>query len=262
MGVAQTVADIRQRLAKATQEEFAVLERSLCADTRKGVQTALAQARRRLEAERVEQERLAGLYSYERQITEGKVVVGLDEVGRGPLAGPLTVGAVVLCEDAPYVEGLNDSKQVSEAHRPAIAEAIKQQARAWAIVDIPPHEIDSEGITACLKKAFRKAIVAIEQQGIIPEVVLLDGNPLHMDSREMNVVHGDARCASIAAASLIAKVSRDALMVSYDAEYPGYDFASSKGYGSARHREAIQEKGLTPIHRVSFCQGLLQESLF
>lgn len=86
--------------------------------------------------------------------------------------------------------------------------------------------------------------------------------PLHLDPREMNVVHGDARCASISAASLIAKVSRDALMVSYEKEYPGYDFASSKGYGSARHRQAIAEKGLTPIHRVSFCQNFLQESLF
>ena len=86
--------------------------------------------------------------------------------------------------------------------------------------------------------------------------------PLHLDPREMNVVHGDARCASISAASLIAKVSRDALMVSYEKEYPGYDFASSKGYGSVRHRQAIAEKGLTPIHRVSFCQNFLQESLF
>lgn len=113
-----------------------------------------------------------------------------------------------------------------------------------------------------LRKAFRQAVAEIEAQGIEPEVILLDGNPLHLDPREMNVVHGDARCASISAASLIAKVSRDALMVSYEKEYPGYDFASSKGYGSARHRQAIAEKGLTPIHRVSFCQNFLQESLF
>ena len=107
-----------------------------------------------------------------------------------------------------------------------------------------------------------KTLADIEEQGVHPEVVLLDGNPLHLDPREINVVHGDARCASIAAASILAKVSRDALMVSYDAQYPGYDFASSKGYGSARHRVAIIEKGLTPLHRASFCQGFLQERLF
>ena len=232
----QTVSDIRKRLSGASAEEYAVLERSLCADTRKGVQNALAVAKRRLAAEH--------------------------EVGRGPLAGPLTVGAVVLRKDAPPIEGLNDSKQVPEAHRLALAETIKERALAWAIVDIEPSEIDECGMTACLRKAFRRAVAEIEAQGIEPEVILLDGNPLHLDPREMNVVHGDARCASISAASLIAKVSRDALMVSYEKEYPGYDFASSKGYGSARHRQAIAEKGLTPIHRVSFCQNFLQESLF
>ena len=260
--MSQTVADIRQRLSKATAEEFSVLERSLCADTRKGVQSALEQTRKRLTAEKAERERLEGLYSYEKQLAQGKLVVGLDEVGRGPLAGPLTVGAVVLDPDAPAIKGLNDSKQVSEAHRPALAETIKESALAWAIVNIPPDQIDSDGISSCLKRAFRQAIAEIEAKGITPEVVLLDGNPLHIDVREVNVVHGDARCASIAAASLIAKVSRDALMISYEDEYPGYDFASSKGYGSARHRAAIQEKGLTPIHRVSFCQGLMQETLF
>lgn len=258
----QTVSDIKKRLSGASAEEYAVLERSLCADTRKGVQNALAVAKRRLAAEQAERERVSQLYSYQEQIANGAVTVGLDEVGRGPLAGPLTVGAVVLRKDAPPIEGLNDSKQVPEAHRLALAETIKECALAWAIVDIEPSEIDECGMTACLRKAFRQAVAEIEAQGIEPEVILLDGNPLHLDPREMNVVHGDARCASISAASLIAKVSRDALMVSYEKEYPGYDFASSKGYGSARHRQAIAEKGLTPIHRVSFCQNFLQESLF
>ncbi len=260
--MSQTVADIRERLSKVTAEEFAVLERSLCADTRKGVQLALQQTRHRLEAEEAEKQRLDGMYSFERELTAGKLVVGLDEVGRGPLAGPLTVGAVVLRLDAPRIEGLNDSKQVAESHRPLLAQAVKEHALAWAIVNIPPEQIDEQGITACLCSAFTQAIAEIEHQGVHPEVVLLDGNPLHIDPREINVVHGDARCASIAAASLIAKVSRDTLMIGYDEVYPGYDFASSKGYGSARHRQAIQEKGLTPIHRVSFCQNFLQETLF
>lgn len=260
--MAQTVADIRARLRAASRAEFEVLERSLCADTRKGVQDALAATRRRLDAEEAEAQRLAGLYSFEREVAGGKLVVGLDEVGRGPLAGPLTVGAVVLRADADPIPNLNDSKQIQEAHRPAVAEAVKEAALAWAIVNIEPSAIDQLGMTACLREAFTEAVARIEAKGVHPEVILLDGNPLHLDPREINVVHGDARCASIAAASVIAKVSRDAKMVEYDAEYPGYDFASSKGYGSARHRAAIEAKGLTPIHRESFCQGLIQETLF
>lgn len=260
--MAQTVADIRARLASVDAKEFAVLERSLMADTRKGVQQALEQTRRRLKAEQEEQKRLELLYAFERELAQGKLVVGLDEVGRGPLAGPLTVGAVVLNPEAPYIVGLNDSKQVPESHRCALAEAIKTSALAWAVVDIAPEIIDEQGMGACLRQAFSEALHQIEQQGVIPEVVLIDGNPLHIDPRELNVIKGDARCASISAASLLAKVSRDAEMVAYDAVYPGYDFASSKGYGSARHRAAMQEKGLTPIHRVSFCQNFLQKSLF
>lgn len=260
--MSQTVADIRSRLAKVSAEEFKVLERSLCADTRKGVQIALEHTRHRLAAEQKERDRVKGMYAFERELAQGATIVGLDEVGRGPLAGPLTVGAVVLDPDADMILGLNDSKQVSESHRPFLAQQVKEHALAWSIVNISPEKIDEEGIIACLKTAFRRAIADIEFQGIHPEVVLLDGNPLHLDPREINIVHGDARCASIAAASLIAKVSRDALMVAYDDKYPGYDFASSKGYGSARHRQAIQELGLTPIHRVSFCQNFLQESLF
>ncbi len=258
----QTVSDIKKRLSGASAQEFAVLERSLVADTRKGVQAALESTRHRLAAEEAERQRVAALYGYQDELSGGRLVLGLDEVGRGPLAGPLTVGAVVLCPDAPQIAGLNDSKQVPEHHRAPLAQTVKERALAWAIVDIPPAEIDEQGMAACLRKAFRKAIADVESQGVHPEVVLLDGNPLHLDPRETNVVHGDARCASIAAASLIAKVSRDALMVSYDETYPGYDLASSKGYGSARHRDAIARMGLTPIHRASFCRGLVQETLF
>lgn len=259
---AQTVADIKKRLSEASAQEFAVLERSLVADTRKGVQVALESTRRRLAAEEAERRRVSALYEYQDELSGGRLVLGLDEVGRGPLAGPLTVGAVVLRPDAPQIAGLNDSKQVPEHHRPYLAQTVRERALAWAIVDIPPAEIDEQGMALCLRKAFRKAIADVESQGVHSEVVLLDGNPLHLDPREINVVHGDARCASIAAASLIAKVSRDALMVSYDETYPGYDLASSKGYGSARHRDAIAKMGLTPIHRASFCRGLVQETLF
>lgn len=260
--MAQTISDIKARLKTVDRTEFDILEYSLRGDTRKGVQAALAQTRKRLDAADAEEARLKSLYDFEESLASGGVVLGLDEVGRGPLAGPLTIGGVVLNKAAKRVEGLNDSKQIPENHRDSIAKSVKEAALAWAVVHIPPSDIDTHGMTACLKKAFKQAIAEIEAQGVHVDVVLLDGNPLHIDPREKNVIKGDAKCASISAASVIAKVERDQIMRDYDKQYPGYDFASSKGYGSAHHRQAIAEKGITPIHRVSFCGNFLQESLF
>ena len=256
-----TVAEIKQKLQQADAAEFAVLERSLIADTRKGVRVAVESARKRLAALEAEQQRLEGLYAFQADIAGGKLVVGLDEVGRGPLAGPLAVGAVVL-PDEPRIAGLNDSKQVKPEERERIAEQVKQVALTWTVQYIEPGDIDTHGMTASLTTAFCRAIAAVEAQGVQPEVVLLDGNPLHLDAREINVVKGDGKCASIAAASIVAKVERDALMCEYAKHYPAYDFASNKGYASAAHIEAIKQQGLCPIHRVSFCHAFTQESLF
>lgn len=259
-----TVAEIREQLRKADAKAFEVLERSLVADARKGVRSAVEVARRRLEAESAERERLSRLYSFEAKIAaerNANVVIGLDEVGRGPLAGPLAVGAVVLDGDS-MIEGLNDSKQVKPEDRVLIAEQVKQLARAWTVRYIEPADIDAHGMTSSLKSAFRQAISDIEQQGVAVDLVLLDGNPLHIDDREVNVVKGDGRCASIAAASIIAKVERDALMVNLDGLYPGYGFAANKGYASPEHIEAIERLGLSPVHRASFCTSFTQPTLF
>ena len=259
-----TVPEIKRKLQEANAEEFAALERSLVADTRKGVRSAVEVARRRLAAEEAERERLAGMYSFQRELAEahgGRIVVGLDEVGRGPVAGPLAVGAVVLPDDV-VIEGLNDSKQVKPEQREAIAERVKSCALAWTVQYIEPHEIDAAGMTASLVTAFRRAVAAVEAMGVIPDVVLLDGNPLHMDAREVSVVKGDAKCASIAAASIVAKVERDALMVELDRAYPAYGFASNKGYASEEHINAIKKHGLSPVHRVSFCTAFTQPTLF
>lgn len=259
-----TVAEIKRRLQEADEHEFAVLERSLVADTRKGVRSAVEVARRRLAAERAERERLAGLYALEESIMAERgaaCCVGLDEVGRGPVAGPLAVGAVVLPRD-PHIPGLNDSKQVAPADRERIAAEVKRIALAWVVEYASPEDIDAQGMSACLRRTFARAVERIEASGVRPDVILLDGNPLHLDERECNLVKGDARSASIAAASIIAKVARDALMVELDARYPGYDFASNKGYASAEHIDAIKRLGLTPVHRASFCTSFAQQSLF
>lgn len=259
-----TVSELKKMLQEASLSEFEALERSLSADTRKGVRSAIQSARKRLDAEAAEAQRLATMYAFEATLLSERsasVAVGLDEVGRGPLAGPLAIGAVVLPEGV-VIAGLNDSKQLKAEVRERLAEEIKEKALSWNVQYIQPHEIDAVGMTASLVTAFRRAVSAIEESGVVPELVLLDGNPLRMDKREVNVVKGDARCPSIAAASIVAKVERDALMKAYAVEYPEYGFESNKGYASADHMAAIEKHGLCPIHRVSFCTSFTQPTLF
>ncbi|MCL1799487.1 MAG: ribonuclease HII [Eggerthellaceae bacterium] len=259
--MAQTVPDIKKRLAGIDAPGFAVLERSLCADTRKGVKEALAATRRRLDAEEAEAARLRRMYEFEDGLADGRLLVGLDEVGRGPLAGPLAVGAVVLPRE-PEIAGLNDSKKLSAAQRTSVAEAVKATARAWAVEYVEADEIDAVGISLCLKMAFSRAVRAVEAAGLVPAVVLLDGNPLGFDDREVSVVKGDGCCASVAAASIVAKVERDSLMETYARRFPQYGFEKCKGYASPEHIEAIRAHGLCPLHRKSFCNSLLQQRLF
>ncbi len=256
----QTVEAINKLLQHATPTEFATLKRSLLADTRKGVKEALARTERRIAAEERETMRLEALYDFDKALCHS-CVLGLDEVGRGPLAGPLAVGGVVLDLES-RIAGLNDSKQIPEDKRAQIAEEIKQTARAWTVQYVAPEEIDAQGMSACLRKAFSAAIKAIEEQGIAFDAILLDGNPLRLDEREHNVVKGDSKSASIAAASIIAKVDRDARMRALALEYPAYAFDQNKGYASESHIAAIKSQGLCPIHRKSFCSGFLQDSLF
>ncbi len=259
--MAKTLAQIRAELKCADRTQFEALSRALAADERKGVKQALASAKRRLDAWDSEVSRVEGMYAFERSLADGGVVVGLDEVGRGPVAGPLTVAAVIL-PDQPYVLGINDSKQLSPERRETLAATIKDTALAWAVKHIEPHYIDEYGMAASLRHAFTQALAAVEQQGIRADVVLLDGNALHLDEREKNVVKGDAQCASIAAASIVAKVERDALMRKYALRWPQYGFENNKGYASAEHIAAIKEYGLCPIHRETFCRAWTQETLF
>jgi len=262
--MATTVAEIRLMLKNANADEFEALERSLAADTRKGVKSALEIARRRLAAEESERLRLESLREFDRALVpEGSsgVVVGLDEVGRGAVAGPLAVGAVAL--PAEYdIADLNDSKQLTAEQRETVAAKVKEAALAWAIAYIDAADIDRDGMSLSLRKAFKAALEKIEAQGVDPAVVLIDGNPLGIDSREVNVVKGDSKSASIAAASVVAKVERDHLMTTLSSTFPQYGFSDNKGYASEQHRDAIRDHGLTSVHRRSFCSSFLQETLF
>ena len=181
------------------------------------------------------------------------IVVGVDEVGRGPLAGPLT-GAAGVLPPQPGIVGLDDSKKLSPKRREELALQIMDQASAFGVAHIEPAEIDACGMAASLRVCMTRALRAC---GVEPDCVLLDGNPMNIHPREKNIVKGDGKAACIAAASILAKVTRDRIMEAYDAQYPQYGFASNKGYGSAAHIAALREHGPCPLHRMSFLGKIL-----
>lgn len=208
-------------------------------------------------AEREELRRLKTLelYRYMDELSAGGVAAGLDEVGRGPLAGPLTVAAVVLPPE-PQIVGLDDSKKISPKRREELALQIMDTALAFGIAHIEPAEIDACGMAASLRVCMLRALKACELE---PDCVLIDGNPLNIHPREHSVVKGDGKVACIAAASILAKVTRDHIMEAYALRYPAYGFESNKGYGSAAHIAAIREHGPCPLHRTSFLGKILAD---
>lgn len=247
-------SQVAAELASAPPDQIEGLLERYRDDPRAQVRKACERARRRLDRERAERERVEGMYARMRELGGTGVVVGVDEVGRGSVAGPLTVCAVCL-PDEPRIWGVNDSKQLSPARREMLAVRIAETARAIGICHIPPERIDAIGMARSLREAVAGAVA---DTGLAPDCVLMDGNPLGAVPNERDVVHGDATVACIAAASIVAKVTRDELMVELDAEYPGYHLARSKGYASPEHIQAIRERGLTPVHRVSFCGNFLE----
>jgi len=196
-------------------------------------------------------QRLARLLKRERELwAEGVTrVAGVDEAGMGPLAGSV-VAAAVIFPPGEGLRGVYDSKQLSPARRAELAEAIRGAALAWSVVAVEPLEIDRLNIYHAGLVAMVRALEGLSQR---PEYVLVDGRTIRgLDIPQERVVKGDAKCHAIAAASILAKTTRDRMMVDFDAQYPGYDFASHKGYATASHRDAIRQLGPSPIHRRSF----------
>ena len=194
------------------------------------------------------------LYRYENELRQSgiELLCGIDEAGRGPLAGPVCAAACILPPKL-VIEGLNDSKKLSEKRREALYRQITDQALAWAVCLVDEKTIDEINILQATFRAMRGAAARLPLR---PELCLVDGNRdpgLGLPTR--TVVKGDASCASVAAASILAKVTRDRLMLQYDAQYPGYGFAIHKGYGTKAHYAAIEELGLCPIHRRSFLKN-------
>ena len=207
---------------------------------------------RRQEKLKAERERLEGMRVYERQYRERGTLCGIDEVGRGPLAGPVVAGAVILQEDCEILY-LNDSKKLSEKKRELLYDEIMEKAIAVGIGAVSPERIDEINILQATYEAMR---IAISRLSVRPDLLLNDAVTIpQVDIPPVPIIKGDAKSVSIAAASIIAKVTRDRMMVQYEDLYPGYEFASNKGYGSARHIAALKEIGPCPIHRRSFIKN-------
>jgi ribonuclease HII len=177
-----------------------------------------------------------------------KLVAGVDEVGRGCLFGPVVAAAVILNRDY-RIRGLRDSKLLDQATREKLAPRIRENCVAWAVAAIDVAVIDQINIYWASKRAMEAAVGKLATK---PDHVLVDAMPLECDCGHTPIIHGDALSASIAAASILAKVERDAMMREFDAVYPGYGLASNKGYGAPQHLKALREKGPTPLHRMSF----------
>lgn len=250
MSVNLTLSEIRLRLQSDGADSDAFLN-ALEADPRAGARKLAQTARRRRRARKAEQSRMERMFQFERKLRSrgDRLIAGVDEVGRGPLAGPVTAAAVILPEsvDLPL---LNDSKALTPEQRQDLSARIRESAVAWALGEASPHEIDTLNILHASLLAMRRALAALSPQ---PQRVLVDGKwPCRSGIPELALVKGDARSASIAAASILAKVSRDALMAELDRRHPGYDLGRNKGYPSPGHLEALDRLGPSPIHRMSF----------
>ena len=204
--------------------------------------------------------RLEGMKAYEREYASVyPIICGIDEAGRGPLAGPVVAGAAVLPADHDFLY-LNDSKKVTEKRREALYPEIKQYAAAWAVGMASVEEIDEINILQATYEAMRRAIRDLKagEQSIVPDLLLNDAVTIPgVPIRQIPIIHGDATSASIAAASILAKVTRDHMMLAYDEMYPEYGFARHKGYGTKDHIDAIRKYGPCPIHRMSFLKNIL-----
>ncbi|MBS7139051.1 MAG: ribonuclease HII [Clostridiales bacterium] len=214
---------------------------------------------RELKGERLEKElaRLEAMRAYEREYGDFSLICGIDEAGRGPLAGPVTAGAVILPKDCQILY-LNDSKKLSEKRREELFTEIKEKAVAWCVKTASPARIDEINILQATYEAMREAIAGL---GVVPQLLLNDAvNIPQVEILQVPIIKGDAKSVSIAAASILAKVTRDHMMAEYDTIYPGYGFGKHKGYGTAAHIQALKELGPCPIHRRTFIKNFSTET--
>ncbi|MDU7552662.1 MAG: ribonuclease HII [Streptococcus parasanguinis] len=244
-----TIKEVKERLAMIDELDHPLFE-ELILDGRAGVQAAISKRKRELQKQVDEDLRLEKMLAYEKELyAQGiDLIAGVDEVGRGPLAGPVVAAAVILPK-ACKIPGLNDSKKIPKSKHKEIYEAVFQNAIAIGIGIKDNHVIDQVNIYEATKLAMMEAIGQLDPR---PQHLLIDAMKLDLPISQTSIIKGDANSLSIAAASIVAKVTRDQMMEEFDKEYPGYDFAQNAGYGTAKHLAGLDKLGVTPIHRRSF----------
>lgn len=254
--MSESIREISAKLQAASYEELPALFTFYENDTRSGVCKAVEQGRKRLAAYREELIRIEELKKYEKQYAEFSYICGIDEAGRGPLAGPVVAGAVVLPKNCDILY-INDSKKLSEKKREELYDVIMEKALSVGVGFATPERIDEINILQATYEAMREAVskLAIQPELLLNDAVTIPG----LSVKQVPIIKGDAKSISIGAASIIAKVTRDRLMKEYDGIFPEYGFASHKGYGAQTHIEALKKYGPCPIHRKTFITHFVSE---
>ncbi len=245
----ESIGEIRKKLKELKDDELSGFIETYSGDERSGVLSLVESAKKRILLLENERKRMFDMFSYEREYADAEFICGIDEVGRGPLAGPVVAAAVILPKDCDILY-LNDSKKLSTKKREELSYEIMEKAVSFGFGSAPEERIDQINILNATYEAMREAI---NNLSVKPDILLNDAVTIPgVSIKQVPIIKGDAKSASIAAASIIAKVKRDAYMVEMDKKYPGYGFASNKGYGSADHIEALKQYGPSPIHRKCF----------
>ncbi len=256
--------DIRTKVEKFKEkniinenlESYSQLSDMLCNDSRKNVKTLGLSIRKQIDGYIKERSRVKKLYDFDKSYGY-KIVAGVDEVGRGPLAGPIVSASVILDSDDEFILYINDSKKLSKHLREELSEKIKAKAIAYNIEEIANKEIDEKGIGFCNHEVFRRAVNGLK---IKPEIVLSDGYLIKdFNIENKAVIKGDTKSASIACASILAKVYRDKIMENYAKEYSYYGFENNVGYGTKEHLAGIIDHGICSIHRKTFLTNILNK---
>lgn len=245
----KSIAEIKNELQALDVSQLPAFLQEYAADERSGVVKLCETAKKRIDALEKEKARIYALGEFERKYSDFQLICGIDEVGRGPLAGPVVAGAVILPKDCGILY-INDSKQVSEKMREKLYDTIREEAVAYAVGHASPERIDEINILQATYEAMREAIAALSPQ---PDLLLNDAVTIPgVAVKQVPIIKGDAKSISIGAASILAKVTRDREMAEYDKLYPEYGFAKHVGYGTAEHIQALKTYGPCPIHRRSF----------
>ena len=252
--MSKSISEIKIEFEQAGEQQWEALCQEYETDSRTGVKNLTARYRKKQQALVQERERLEVMKTFERKYADYSFICGIDEAGRGPLAGPVVAGAVVLPKNCKILY-LNDSKKLSAKRRDELFDEIREKAISYGIGMSSPAQIDSINILQATYEAMR---LAIEDLEVVPDLLLNDAVTIpQVPIKQIAIIKGDAKSLSIAAASVMAKVSRDRLMVQYAEMYPEYGFEGHKGYGSAAHIEAIKKYGPCPIHRLTFIKNFM-----